>query len=64
MLRSYPAIVRPRCPHCDADMEHPEIIPGLGELAQRLFKCPRCHCIGVAADDERDPRINLLESST
>jgi hypothetical protein len=63
MLQSNPAMVHPRCPRCDAAMEHPEVIPGLGGLAQRIFKCPRCHCLGVAADNERDPRINLFGSS-
>jgi C4-type Zn-finger protein len=35
-------IARPTCPKCQASMDLASYIPGLGDLAERIFKCSKC----------------------
>jgi len=33
---------RPACPKCQAAMDLVPYVPGLGPLAERIFKCGKC----------------------
>jgi DNA-directed RNA polymerase subunit RPC12/RpoP len=38
---------RPRCLKCGAELERASVILGLGQLAERIFDCPRCGYVEV-----------------
>jgi transposase len=48
--RSPEGIVRPTCPKCQASMDLASYVPGLGHLADRIFKCSKCGHILIKPD--------------
>jgi transposase len=43
-------IARPICPKCQTSMDLAPIVPGLGHLADRIFKCSKCGHILIKTD--------------
>lgn len=42
LLAAASSIERPPCPKCRTGMERVDMIPGLGQLAHRIFRCGKC----------------------